>query len=93
MLHAIMYCAATCTLKLQDSEVSMSHSQRSNPENPRWLSKCTHDCRLSMDEPNLQCVPKPRDFLVPMTQLPTTASKDAHRIYTCNVRYETRAIA
>ena len=40
-----------------------------------------------MDEPNLQCAPKAKDFLVPMTQLPGSSSKDAHRIHTCNIRY------
>ena len=44
-------------------------------------------CRLAMDEPNLQCAPKAKDFLVPMTQLPGSSSKDAHRIHTCNIRY------
>ena len=43
--------------------------------------------RLAMDEPNLQCAPKAKEFVVPTTQLPNSASKDGHRIHTSNVRY------
>ena len=40
-----------------------------------------------MDEPNLQCAPKAKDFIVPVTQLPERTSDEAHRLHTCNIRY------
>ena len=40
--------------------------------------------RLSMDEPNLQCAPKARDFVVPATQVPGGAAH--YRNHTANYR-------
>lgn len=40
--------------------------------------------RLAMDEPNLQCAPKARDFLVPATQVPEGAAH--YRKHRANAR-------
>ena len=42
-------------------------------------------CRLAMDEPNLQCTPKPKAFVVPTTQMHGSPAH-GHRIHNANVR-------
>ena len=46
-----------------------------------WLQTNSDTGRVSVENPNMQCVPKPRTFTVPTTQL------DGSRIFEANLRY------
>ncbi len=54
----------------------------------RFNQTMTGTGRFAMDELNLQCMPKSRDFSVPLTQAHTPADWDAvaHRQHTANLR-------
>ena len=45
-----------------------------------WLQTNSDTGRISVENPNLQCVPKPRSFTVPTTQL------DGSRVFEANLR-------
>lgn len=75
---------------LAPSSLPQNSMQNGSGQTQSQLTQCNiMACRLAMDEPNLQCAPKAKDFLVPMTQMPGSSSKHAHRIHTCNIRYNT----
>ena len=55
----------------------------------RYFQTATATGRLSMNELNFQCMPKPRDFRVPLTQMPASSQLSAHRDHTANIRRAT----
>ena len=52
----------------------------------RFFQTGTATGRLSMNELNFQCMPRPRDFRVPLTQAPANSQLSGHRNHTANIR-------
>ena len=52
----------------------------------RYNQTGTATGRLCMGDPNFMCMPRPRDLVVPLTQLPCNPDATQHRPHQANVR-------